>query len=166
VVDYAPGALSPIGTPAVPGSLFALIASGYAGGAWNGPGLNSSTAASLPGHALGFGDAASNFSSFPAIFFGQNVDESSVLVRYTLGSDANLDGSVNLADFNRLASNFGQSSRPFALGDFNYDAQADLADFNILASNFGMGLSPTGALTMQRTNSTRRSDRIAIDVLN
>src|SRR5262249_23023796 len=32
----------------------AAIASGYAGGAWNGPGINSSTAASTPNTALGF----------------------------------------------------------------------------------------------------------------
>jgi hypothetical protein len=49
----------------------------------------------------------------------------------------NLDGRVNLADFNRLASNFGQANRDWCHGDFNYDGAANLADFNALAGNFG-----------------------------
>src|SRR5688500_3490115 len=34
------------------------LTSGYAGGAWNGPGIRSSRAASNPGYALGFGEAS------------------------------------------------------------------------------------------------------------
>jgi len=33
--------------------------------------------------------------------------------------DANLDGTVNLQDFNRVASNFGSSSGLWSCGDFN-----------------------------------------------
>mgnify|MGYP003578635410 CR=1 FL=1 len=49
----------------------------------------------------------------------------------------NLDGLVNLSDFNILATNFGQSNRTFSRGDFNYDGTVNLQDFNILASRFG-----------------------------
>jgi hypothetical protein len=45
---------------------------------------------------------------------------------------------VNLADFNKLASNFGQTARFWTEGDFNYDGIVNLADFNLLASNFGL----------------------------
>jgi hypothetical protein len=61
---------------------------------------------------------------------------------FFLRGDTNHDGQVNLADFNILASNFGQSPRTFSQGDFNYDGIVNLADFNILASRFGTGLSP------------------------
>jgi hypothetical protein len=50
---------------------------------------------------------------------------------------------VNLADFNVLASNFGQLSRTFSQGDFNYDGLVNLVDFNILAGRFGQGLAPS-----------------------
>jgi hypothetical protein len=43
-------------------------------------------------------------------FAGQTVDSTAVLIKYTWSGDANLDGIANLADFNLMASNFGQSS--------------------------------------------------------
>jgi hypothetical protein len=64
---------------------------------------------------------------------------------FFLRGDANHDGTVNLADFNRLASNFGQSNRTFSQGDFNYDGLVNLGDFNILASRFGTALNAASA---------------------
>ncbi len=52
--------------------------------------------------------------------------------------DANIDKLVNLADFNTLAANFGQTGRVWTQGDFNGDDLVNLQDFNILAANFGM----------------------------
>lgn len=40
--------------------------------------------------------------------------------------DANQDGQVNLADFIRIAGNFGQSNRTFNQVDFNYDGLVNL----------------------------------------
>src|SRR5688572_17756350 len=62
-----------------------------------------------------------------------------------LVADANNDGQVNLADFNILAANFGQSNRDFTQGDFNYDGSVNLLDFNILAGRFGSGLAPAAS---------------------
>ncbi len=129
IVDYAPGA-SPLT------DLRAMIVSGYNGGSWNGSGLVSSLA-NTNTHGLGYGEASAVFASFPATFGGQQVDDTSVLVRFTRYGDANLDGQVNLTDFNRLASNFGSTSAIWTQGDFNYDGLVNLADFNRLASNFG-----------------------------
>jgi hypothetical protein len=66
------------------------------------------------------------------------VDDTAVLVKFTRYGDANLDGQVNLADFNALAANFGQSNRFWRQGDFNYDGTVNLQDFNRLAANFGL----------------------------
>jgi hypothetical protein len=78
------------------------------------------------------------FTTFPGTFMGQSVDSSSVLARYTFYGDANLDTAVNLADFNRLAANFG-TGNDWVEGDFNYASQVNLADFNRQAAFFGSG---------------------------
>jgi hypothetical protein len=132
ILDYDGG--SPLLTTVLP-----LVTSGYAGGAWTGAGITSSTAASTANRAVGYGEASAVFSSFPATFAGQSVDNTTVLLRYTRYGDANLDGQVNLQDFNRLASNFGTSGTAlWTQGNFNFDNQVNLQDFNRLASNFGL----------------------------
>jgi hypothetical protein len=67
---------------------------------------------------------------------------------------------VNLADFNILASNFGQSGRDFTQGDLNYDGTVNLNDFNILASRFGQTLS---SRTFSATALGERSNNRVID---
>jgi hypothetical protein len=58
--------------------------------------------------------------------------------------DANLDGAVNLDDFNALAANFGQGDRTWQQGDFTYDGVVNLDDFNALAANFGLSAGANG----------------------
>jgi hypothetical protein len=67
----------------------------------------------------------------------------SVLVRLTRQGDANVDGTVSLPDFNRLAASFGQGGL-WDNGDFNFDGLVNLQDFNLLAGNFGLSASPGG----------------------
>jgi hypothetical protein len=129
--------------------LIGVIKSGYNGGAWNGVGIMSSSAAANPGHALGVAKATDVFQNFPATFMGQTVDADAVLVRYTRYGDANLDGMINLNDFNRLASSFGTNGKTWSQGDFNYDGTVNLSDFNLLASNFGLAASSPDGPTPQ-----------------
>jgi hypothetical protein len=58
-----------------------------------------------------------------------------------LNGDANIDGIVNLADFNTLAANFGQSVDRWSNADFDFNGLVNLADFNLLAANFGLSAS-------------------------
>jgi autotransporter-associated beta strand protein len=132
VVDYAP---APEAEPF--DTIKAQVINAYGGGTWANPGITSSLANSST-HGVGFGEASALFTSFPATFMGQEVDDTAVLVRYTRYGDANLDGTVNLADFNRLATNFGQSGKNWTDGDFTYDGTVNLSDFNRLAGNFGL----------------------------
>jgi hypothetical protein len=98
------------------------IAAGFAGGGWNGFGITS-----------GLADA-----SVRGIGYAEGLD-TSVIVRLARYGDANLDGAVNLQDFNRLAAGFGATTGAlWSQGDFNYDAAVNLQDFNLLAGNFGM----------------------------
>jgi hypothetical protein len=123
----------------------AALASGYAGGAWNGAGIASSVAAAnLSSHrtALGYGEASAlGIGSFS----GQSVDLTAIVVRYTLAGDANLDGAVNSQDFTALAAHFNSGSGGWIAGDFNYDEKVNALDFNAVASNFGSNL-PSVAL--------------------
>lgn len=132
VVDYT-GAT-------VLGAVQSLIAQGYDGGSWYGNGITSSSAAasSSPRAAIGFVEANDIYTIFPAMFSGATVDATSVLLRYTVAGDANIDGTVNGSDFNLLAMNFGiLSGKSWYFGDFTYDGAVNSADFNVLAGGFG-----------------------------
>jgi hypothetical protein len=95
-------------------------------------------------HRLGYGDNALLGDSS---FSGQSVDGSSVLLKYTFGGDANLDGQVDVTDLGALATNWQQSG-VWTGGDFNYDGLVDVSDLGILATNWeagvgsGAGISP------------------------
>lgn len=60
----------------------------------------------------------------------------------SLEGDANLDRTVNIADFSLLASSFGQSGTDWPRGDFNYDATTNISDFALMAANFGLTFTP------------------------
>lgn len=136
VVDYLTGEPSPLQ------DIRGYIAAAFAGGAWNGNGITSSLANSFA-IALGFAEASS-LGSIPAIF-GNDVDSSAVLVWSVRYGDADLNGLVNLADFNRLAANFGLfPGAVWSQGDFTYDGRVSLFDFNRLAANFGLSAGPDG----------------------
>ena len=117
------------------------LTSGYAGGAWNGPGIRSARAASNAGFALGFGESGEILGAAGGTFGPFTVDGSAVLIRATRYGDANLDGTVNLNDFNALAGHFGQAVPAWNRGDFNFDGVANLNDFNLLAGQFGQSAS-------------------------
>jgi hypothetical protein len=112
VIDY--NGVSPLATIA------AQIAYAYHNGAWDRTGITSSLADSTH-FALGYLD-----------------DGDTLTIDFTRYGDADLNGAVNLLDFNRLASNFGQGGRFWQDADFNYDGTVNLLDFNLLAGNFGL----------------------------
>jgi Calx-beta domain/FG-GAP-like repeat len=121
-----------------------LLRSGRNGGAWNGYGLNTSSAVEgVTG--LGYAESADLFSSFPASLGAQSVDATSILVRHTLLGDANLDGGVAVSDLGILATNWQQSPRSFAQGDFDYDGTVDVNDLGILATSWQKNLPQSSA---------------------
>ena len=69
---------------------------------------------------------------------GESGDYDNLAVFNPIAGDANVDGLVNLSDFNTLAENFGQGSGATWIdADFNGDGNVNLEDFNLLAANFG-----------------------------
>jgi len=154
VLDYAVG--SPLN------NVRNWLTSGYAGGAWNGNGINSSVAAADASHkqALGYAEASDVFGTFPATFAGVQVDNTAVLVRHTIYGDVNLDRNVNLTDFTKLAANFGATGG-WSQGNLNYDATINLSDFNLLAGNFGTSLAPATTLVAPPTPSATGVPEVA-----
>jgi autotransporter-associated beta strand protein len=126
IINYA-GNPDPISTIA------AYLSTGYASGAWNGPGIDSSAAASSTGYGLGYADGADGVVA--------GLPSGQIEVKYTLYGDANLDGVVNGTDFAILAGNFGQSVTGWNKGDFDYNGIVNGSDFAKLAANFGQSAS-------------------------
>jgi hypothetical protein len=62
--------------------------------------------------------------------------------------DANLDGTVDYADFQTLAANYGQSGADWEQGDFNDDGIVNSQDLNILRQN----IDPAGFTLQQFAN--------------
>ena len=140
VLDYS--------TPSSPLSgIRSQIISGFAGGAWSGDGITSSTAAADPSLAIGYGEASALLGPTGGTFAGQAVDGSAVLVRTTLKGDANLDGSVNFDDLASLAQNYNNTDgqRLWPHGDFNYDGNVNFDDLAAMAQNYNSAL-PTGPI--------------------
>jgi hypothetical protein len=144
IVDYT--GESPLAT------IQSLVSGGYAGGAWNGNGINSSSAAATPGRALGLAEATDLGS--PPSFEGYVIDSTAVLVRYTIAGDADLNGAVNVNDLGLLATNWQQSPRRWGQGDFDFNGTVDVNDLGILASNWQQG-SPAPTLPMTRRATNR-----------
>jgi hypothetical protein len=115
-------------------SIAVYLATGYAGGAWNGPGIVSSTAAVTPGYSLGYADSADPGN--PA-----GLASGTIEIKYTLLGDADLSGTVNGVDFGILAANFNKGVTRWDQADFNYDNAVNGVDFGYLAANFNKGAS-------------------------
>jgi hypothetical protein len=126
-----------------------LIQRGYRDGLWTSGG-GAGTHRGITSRAAG---ASANAARKTALGYADSIDlgaapgpdgGSSIIVKHTYYGDANLDGVVNLRDFNKLAANFGAGDRFWVDGDFNYDKLVNLRDFNLLAANFGIAASGPG----------------------
>jgi probable HAF family extracellular repeat protein/autotransporter-associated beta strand protein len=132
IISYGTG-IDPIS------SIAALIANGYAAGAWNGAGGIISTAAQS-NHQYGLGFADSADPGNPAGLVSGTLE-----VAYALLGDADMNGVVNGIDFGILAANFNKSASSWDQGDFNYDHFVNGIDFSLLAANFNHGASGASA---------------------
>jgi hypothetical protein len=72
---------------------------------------------------------------------GVAADATSVIVRYTLKGDANLDKSVNFPDLLILAQNYNGSTKEWFNGDFSGDGIVDFSDLLSLAQNYNQSLT-------------------------
>ncbi len=119
-----------------------MLASGCAGGLWNGPGIHSSAAAADLDRltALGILDNANPEAGGKTTFEGEPVDATSVLVKFTWWGDANLDGVVDANDYDVIDKMFlfppVPDNRGWWTGDFNYDGVIDANDYDLIDRAF------------------------------
>jgi hypothetical protein len=88
---------------------------------------------------LAVGEAANVLSisgSQTALYEGQTVDATTVIVKYTYAGDANLDGVIDAGDYGVL-DNFAQiaGANGYYNGDFNYDGVIDAGDYGVIDNN-------------------------------
>jgi len=67
--------------------------------------------------------------------------------------DANLNGTVNFADYQILSASFGLTGKGWADGDFDGNGTVNFADFQILSANFGLS-GGSGQITVVPEPST------------
>lgn len=125
------------------------IIRGYSNGTYAGNGITSSSAAADHSKAVGYALASEIALGAGNTFLGTPVDSSSVVARYTMNGDANLDGTVSFADLVAVAQHYGQNlndqagspatftNSTWTHGDFNYDGQVSFADLVAVAQNYG-----------------------------
>ncbi len=110
-------------------TILSYLKSGYNGGAWNGAGIDSSSAAANHSYGVGYADGADGVVA--------GLSSGQIEIKYTLYGDANLDGIVSGDDFTILVGNLGKSVTGWDKGDFNYDGVVSGDDFTLLVGNLG-----------------------------
>jgi autotransporter-associated beta strand protein len=118
ILDYSLSGTSP-----APEVQAALTAS-YHGGAWDTGQIRNTTAAST-GLSLGWADDAT---------------AKQVTIMATYAGDANLSGTVNVADLTLLLNNYNKTAQVWKDGDFNYDGSVNVADLTALLNQYNKSI--------------------------
>jgi hypothetical protein len=117
------------------------LQNGFNNGGWNGTptasagAIISSTAQSNSRYMVGYADSADHV--VPA----QPVN--TIELKYTLGGDLNLTGTVNFNDFALLVANYG-TPEPWDRGAITYGPTVSFADFALLVRNYSMSATGGG----------------------
>jgi autotransporter-associated beta strand protein len=135
----------------------ASIENAYDGGAWDQPGITSSSARANAGaYGLGYAQASSIGSTS---FDGQTFTDA-VLVKYTLLGDTQLRGTVGIGDYDTVLSNYG-TAQDWSGGDFHYGGVVGIGDYDDVLTNYGAHAS--GNLTVGPTLTRSISPAVSIN---
>jgi hypothetical protein len=117
------------------------------GGLWQGDGITTSIGPTQPTMTLGVApNWKSNGGAFFTTFGGQAVDANSVLVRYTLAGDLNLDGKINEDDYFAIDLGVANQLTGYWHGDVNYSGgQPNGDDFFLMDQGFLSQPAPAAA---------------------
>jgi hypothetical protein len=114
---------------------------------WTGEGITSSFAANsggIMGLAVLLNDNGVGGVRY-ATFAGLSADLNSVLVKYTLVGDMDLDGDVDADDYSRIDAGFAQRLNGYWNGDLDYNGRINADDFFAMDRAFSSSLNqPAG----------------------
>jgi PEP-CTERM motif len=120
----------------------AYVVSGFNTFAWDGYGINSSTAATfVQPTSLGIAD---NADAFFATFNSVPVTATSTMIRYTYYGDCDLSGKVDNDDYALIDAGFSASSGKWFLGDLDYTGVVDNDDYALIDAGFSGQGTPLG----------------------
>jgi len=127
VIDYDSGA-----SPAA--DIRRYLASGLANGDWNGPGIRSAAAAldSSRMTGLGYAEALDMFGPGGGVFEDIFVDDSALLIKYTLYGDADLSGAIDATDYSLIDNGYVNRLVGWTSGDFDYSGFIDATDYALI----------------------------------
>lgn len=137
-------------------TLRAYLATGSDNGRWDGSDIVSSAARDNPLHNTAIGFADGNDGT------GVNPIADSVLLKYAVLGDADLDGTVGLADYTAVIRNFGVGSN-WDQGAFTYGSPVGLADYTAVVRNFGQTLVAPAAITTSSASPAAATESAVAD---
>jgi autotransporter-associated beta strand protein len=116
-----------------------LIATGRNTGGWDGNGIvtTQTSATSSDFTTLAVARPGDLGITTTSTWAGQVVSAGDVLVMYTYGGDANLDGKLNIIDYVQIDQGLASGLSGWSNGDFNYDGKINILDYVIIDSNLG-----------------------------
>jgi hypothetical protein len=142
-LDLADGSLILAATPvehtAALASVTGWIKAGRNGGAWNGHGITSSTAAAEPNKLTGFAITLNDKGAGTPLytsFNGEIVDANSILVKYTYNGDADLSGKIDADDYFQIDNGFASRLAGYRNGDFDFNGVVDADDYFLIDRAF------------------------------
>jgi lysozyme len=115
-----------------------MLQRGFNNGAWNANGIVTSAYEGLrKGLSVGeTSDVMSLSNGQTASFAGETVDSTSVLIRFTLIGDGNLDGAVNADDYALIdLYSTTSGSNGYFRGDYNLDGSINADDYALIDIN-------------------------------
>jgi hypothetical protein len=144
-------------------------AAGIGSGTWRGTGITSSVAAEInstdgESRSVGYAENAALPLGQYAVFRGQAVDDTAILIAYVRTSDANLDGVVNDDDATIVGATFEpvRSSANWALGDFDFNGFIDDDDVTLLGVFYESAANPPGRASDELIDQLAESLRLTI----
>jgi parallel beta-helix repeat protein len=151
IVDYAGASQR--------GAIQALINSGRAGGTWLGNGITSTNArnASPANTTLGVLEATEFKSIYgaAALFDGQAIDTTAVLVKYTYYGDTDFNGKVNFDDYVRTDNGFNNHLSGWLNGDFDGNGSVNFDDYVLIDLAFNTQSGTLGRTAAGGSGSAR-----------
>jgi hypothetical protein len=130
---------------------------------WDGNGITSSNAAADSTGTLSIGVGNADDEGLTGTLFGSHIAAATdTLVMLTITGDADLNGVVNVDDYNTLRGYYGVTNATWEMADFNYDGVVDATDYNILRGYYNQSLPAAPDMLMSAADAVPEPVTLAV----